>query len=297
LTLPAPDHPLVSVIDFQQVEYAASDIWKQFILNVYCVALKKEFRGKMKYGQNYYDFDEGVMTFTAPGQVISVNDQDKNVGAGYMLVFHSDLVRDQPLGKHIKEYGYFSYAVTEALHLSGEEEQLIEVILKNIEREYLSVTDRYNQPVITSYIELLLNYSDRFYNRQFVTRKNRADSLLAKTEVFLSDYFSGDKTRELGLPSVEYVSAQLHVSPNYLSDLLRTLTGQNTQQHIHHCVIEKAKEILLGTNLSVSEIAYQLGFGYPQSFSRLFKHKTNLSPMEFRRSFNCTRDAENSNLS
>jgi AraC family transcriptional activator of pobA len=286
MLLPKPDHPLVSIINFADVTYSYSDVWKHFMLNFYCIAIKNGCNGKMRYGQNDYDFDEGVMTFTAPGQVMSVSEKDGNPTTGYWLILHPDFLRNYPIGKTINGFGYFSYAVSEALHLSAKEETIVELIMKNIEDEYRSVIDTYSQDVIISHIELLLNYSNRFYNRQFLTRKSASNQLLVRVDTILSDYFNNKTTEQNGLPTVQFISEQLHLSPNYLSDMLRSLTGQNTQQHIHNHLIEKAKEILTSTSLSVSEIAYQLGFEYPQSFNKLFKSKTNLSPLAFRKSYN-----------
>lgn len=286
LGLPKPEHPLVSVIDMSGIKCRFDDNLTSVIYNFYSICTKKNFKGKMKYGQNYYDFDEGIMTFFSPGQVIStVVDEDISL-SGWWLVIHPDFIRNYPLGKTIKEYGYFSYAIHEALHLSEKEEAMITGIMQNIDQEYRSVIDTYSQDVIVSHSELLLNYCNRFYNRQFLTRKNANNSLLVNLEEILTDYFITDKVQKHGLPTVHYISEQLKVSPNYLSDMLRTLTGTSTQQHIHNKLIEKAKEILTTTNLTVSEIAYQLGFEYPQSFNKLFKSKTDLSPLEFRTSFN-----------
>ena len=286
LGLPKPEHPLVSVIDMSGIKCRFDDNLTSVIYNFYSICIKKNFKGKMKYGQNYYDFDEGIMTFFSPGQVIStVVDEDISL-SGWWLVIHPDFIRNYPLGRTIKEYGYFSYALHEALHLSEKEEAMITGIMQNIDQEYRSVIDTYSQDVIVSHSELLLNYCNRFYNRQFLTRKNANSSLLVNLEEILTDYFDTDKVQKYGLPTVLYISEQLKVSPNYLSDMLRTLTGTSTQQHIHNKLIEKAKEILTTTNLTVSEIAYQLGFEYPQSFNKLFKSKTNVSPLEFRTSFN-----------
>lgn len=279
MALPKPEHPLVSIINFANVKYTYSDVWEHFMLNFYCIAIKKGCNGKMKYGQNDYDFDEGVMTFTSPGQVISVSETDDRVISGYWLILHPDFLRSYPVGKKINGYGYFSYAVNEALHLSEKEEVMVEAIMKNIEEEYRSVIDTFSQDVIIAHLELLLNYSNRFYNRQFLTRKSADNQLLARVEAILSEYFNNRDLTQTGLPTVQYISGQLHISPNYLSDTLRNLTGQNTQQHIHNHLIEKAKDILATTSLSVSEIAYQLGFEYPQSFNKLFKSKTKLSPL------------------
>lgn len=202
---------------------------------------------------------------------------------GIWLVVHPDFLRSYPLGKKIKEYGFFSYAVHEALHLSDKEEVMINSLMTTIEQEYYSPIDGFSQDVMVSQIELMLNYCNRFYNRQFITRKNANSDLLVKLEEVLSHYFDAQQS---GLPTVKYVAGQLNVSPHYLSDMLRSTTGQNAQQHIHNTLIEKAKEVLTTTPLSVSEIAYQLGFEYPQSFSKLFKTKTNVSPLEYRRQFN-----------
>lgn len=281
LSLPKPKHPLVSLInvtDIKETETSGS-----FIYNFYLVCIKKDFNGKIKYGQNYYDFDEGIMSFISPGQVLAT---DTRAAAGWLLIIHPDFIQSYSLAQSIKAYGYFSYAVNEALHLSEKEEGMIETILKHIEQEYSSVIDPYSQDVIVAQLELLLRYCNRFYNRQFITRKHASNELLIKLEALLTAYFNGPAARERGLPTVQYISGELNVSANYLSDMLRTLTGQNTQQHIHNKLIEKAKEILAGTSLSVSETAYQLGFEHPQSFNKLFKSKTRVSPLTFRHSFN-----------
>ncbi|WP_299289266.1 AraC family transcriptional regulator [uncultured Mucilaginibacter sp.] len=286
LALPKPEHPLVSVINLDEIQCFADESLKSVVFNFYSVCIKKDFKGKLKYGQNYYDFDEGVLTFFSPGQVISTELTDDLKLSGFWLIIHPDFIQNYPLAKTIKNYGYFSYAVNEALFLSEKEETMIASIMKNIEQEYYANIDYYSQDVMVSHIELLLNYANRFYNRQFITRKNASNDLLVKLENLLSDYFANGKVRELGLPTVHFVSESLNVSPNYLSDLLRMLTGQSTQQHIHNKVIEKAKEVLTTTSLSVSEIAYQLGFERPQSFNKLFKSKVNVSPLAFKHSFN-----------
>jgi len=286
LALPKPEHPLVSVINLSEIKCYFDDSLSSVIYNFYSVCNKKNFNGKMKYGQNYYDFDEGTMTFFSPGQVISTVVSEDMSLSGWWLVIHPDFIRNYPLFKTIKDYGYFSYAVNEALHLSEKEEAMITSTMQNIAQEYYSVIDSYTQDVIISHIELLLNYCNRFYNRQFITRKNAGSDLLIKLEALLSEYFTNEEVQKRGLPTVQYISQKLNISSNYLSDMLRSLTGQNTQQHIHNKLIEKAKELITTTSLSVSEIAYQLGFEYPQSFSKLFKSKTAVSPLEFRHSFN-----------
>ena len=284
--LPKPKHPLVSLINYNDIQYAAIDNSIKAILNFYTVSIKHNADCKFNYGQNYYDFDEGVLAFMEPGQIAS-GTQNGNIKAdGWLLVFHPDLIRNYPIGKNIKNYGFFSYAVNEALHLSESEEEMIGEIFKNIEKEYNHSIDQFSQDVMVSQIELLLNYSNRFYNRQFITRKTASNDLLTKVEALLDGYFKSDKILESGLPTVQYFADKLNLSPNYLSDMLRVMTGQSTQQHIHNKLIEKAKEALSTTNLTVSEIAYQLGFEHPQSFSKLFKTKMNVSPLEYRASFN-----------
>tara|TARA_Y100000310_G_scaffold330236_1_gene401549 strand:+ start:616 stop:1560 length:945 start_codon:yes stop_codon:yes gene_type:complete len=279
-----PKHPLIALIKLEDIPQSKYEPINQ-IMNFYVISLKRCFDGKMKYGQNYYDFDEGVLAFMEPGQVLSTEGGNQKY-EGWWLVFHPDFIRNYPLGKSIKEYGFFSYAVTEALHLSEKEETMLINILKNIEDEYNTSIDHFSQDVMVSHLELFLNYSNRFYNRQFITRKTASDDLLVKMENLLNGYFDTDKALELGLPSVQYFADQLNVSPNYLSDMLRAITGQSTQQHIHHKIIEKAKELLSTTHQSVAEIAYHLGFERPQSFNKLFKSKTNFSPLDYRSSFN-----------
>jgi len=286
LELPKPKHPLISVINFEEIKCFEDERLRSVSYNFYCIAIKKNFDGKMKYGQQYYDFDEGVMTFFSPTQVVTTDIVNGLKLSGYWLVLHPDFIRNYPLGKSIKEYGYFYYAVNEALHLSVDEENEVISIMQHIEREYRSIIDNFSQDVIVSQIDLILNYCNRFYNRQFITRKTANNDLLIKLENLLTAYFDSEHLQKSGLPTVRHISDELNVSADYLSDMLRSLTGQNTQQHIHNHLIEKAKELLSTTPLSISEIAYELGFEYPQSFSKLFKNKINLTPLEFRKSFN-----------
>jgi AraC family transcriptional activator of pobA len=285
LSLPAPLHPLVSVINLAESVFLEDEIWKGFINQFYCVALKREATGKIKYGQQHYDYDKGVLSFTAPNQVQSLDLQTMDcTGNGTLLIFHPDFLLRHPLAATISSYGYFSYAVNEALHLSAEEEDDLITILNKIDKECAHI-DKHTQDIVITQIELLLNYSNRFYERQFLTRKNNNHELLAKFERIVEDYFN-DEHLQQGLLTVQYVAGLMNLSPNYLSDLLRVHTGQNTQQHIHEKVIQQAKLKLSTTKLSVSEIAYTLGFEHAQSFSTLFKKKTTMSPLEFRQSFN-----------
>ena len=285
LSLPAPLHPLVSVINLAESIFLDDDVWKGFVNQFYCVALKRDAKGKVKYGQQHYDYDKGVLIFTAPNQVQYLDVQNMECGSGHLLIFHRDFLLKHPLASNINNYGFFSYAVNEALHLSAEEENDLIAILKKIDKECAHI-DKHTQEIILSQIELLLNYSNRFYERQFITRKNNNHELLSKFDELVDSYFDKNEVGQQGLLTVQYIARQMNLSPNYLSDLLRVHTGQNTQQHIHEKLIEKAKEKLSITSLSVNEIAYALGFEHAQSFSTLFKKKTNMSPVEFRRSFN-----------
>jgi AraC family transcriptional activator of pobA len=285
LGLPKPLHPLVSLVDYGKIEMDRSILSEPLILGFYKISYKKNFRGKMKYGQGYYDFDEGGMFFVAPNQLIT-RDEDNQDYEGYTLLIHPDFIRNHPLGKAIRNFGFFSYSANEALHLSEKEKEIIVSVFKTIEQELSTNIDDFSQDVMVALIEVLLNYSNRFYKRQFITRKAVSHDLLEKMETLLADHFNNETAMMKGLPTVQYLSDQLNISPGYLSDMLRSLTGQNAQQHIHNKLIEKAKEILSVSNLSVAEIAYQLGFEHPQSFSKLFKNKTKLSPVEFRQSFN-----------
>ncbi|RZJ71461.1 AraC family transcriptional regulator [Flavobacterium sp.] len=282
--LPEPMHPLVSVIRISDVRFADPEIWKHFSVDFYCISLKKNVGGKTRYGQKYYDYDKGVMTFIAPKQVMSLDESQTDIlrpASGYALFVHPDFLYGHALATEIKNYGFFSYAINEALHLSEKEEKDVADIFEKIDREYQHI-DKHTQGIILSQIELLLNYSNRFYERQFITRKKVNHDVLTKVESLLDEHFSKPNPN---LPTVEFLANQLHLSPHYLSDLLRSLTGQSAQQHIQQKRIEKAKEYLSLTNLSVAEIAYQLGFEYPQSFNKLFKRKTNLSPLAFRQTF------------
>ncbi|WP_406824339.1 helix-turn-helix domain-containing protein [Pedobacter sp. KACC 23697] len=282
LSLPEPRHPLVSVINLAQSVFLEDEIWNGFVNRFYCVALKREAKGKIRYGQQHYDYDKGVLSFTAPNQVQQLDLQNMECGSGYLLIFHPDFLLQHTLANSIHQYGFFDYAVNEALHLSaGEEDDLI-TILHKIDQECRHI-DKHTQEIILTQIESLLKYSNRFYERQFLTRKNNNLALLTRFEQLIDDYFNSDVN---SLLTVHHIAAKMNLSPNYLSDLLRIHTGQNTQQHIHEKLIAKAKEKLSTTNLSVSEIAYALGFEHAQSFSTLFKKKTNLSPLEFRQAFN-----------
>jgi len=287
--LPKPKHPLVSLINGATGPAPIIRSPGAHVLKFYKISYKPRLGGKIKYGQDYYDFDEGGLLFASPNQLIgSDTDSDESVRecSLYTLLIHPDFLWNYPLAKKIKQYGFFSYSTHEALHLSETEKETILAIFKSIDEELNSRIDDFSQDVIISQVELLLNYANRFYKRQFITRKAVSNNLLQKLEDVLDEYFSSEKTLSQGIPTVQYLSEKLNISPSYLSDMLRSLTGQNAQQHIHQKLIEKAKEKLSTTSLSVSEVAYALGFEHPQSFSKLFKTKTSQSPLEFRQSFN-----------
>lgn len=277
---------MVSLINGTHTPIDQDRLPQPHVLGFYKVSYKPKLAGKLKYGQSYYDFDEGGLLFAAPGQLIGSNDNDASVCSEYTLLIHPDFFLGYPLAKNIKQYGFFSYSTRETLHLSEEEKETIMGVFKMIENKLTSRIDDFSQHVVIAQIDLLLNYANRFYKRQLITRKAVNTDLLQKLEEILEACFSGENSLDLGIPTVQYLAERLNISPSYLSDILRSLTGQNAQQHIHNKLIEKAKEKLSTTNLSVSEVAYELGFEHPQSFSKLFKTKTNLSPLEFKRSFN-----------
>lgn len=285
--LPKPEHPLISVVDYELIRHSPEFNVTSWTLDFFSISLKRNSAAKMKYGQQEYDFDDGILFFMAPGQVfrIEINSELKPEHSGWILLIHPDFIWNTGLAKNIRKYEFFDYSVNEALFLSEKEETTMNQIIGNIRQEYHSNIDSFSQNIIISQIETLLNYAERFYHRQFITRKISNHHILDQLEEALAEYFREGDLRQKGLPSVQYVADLLGVSPNYLSGLLRVLTGQSTQQHIHDKLIEKAKERLSTTDLPITAIAYELGFEHSQSFSKLFKSKTNLSPQEFRRSF------------
>ncbi|TSE08317.1 AraC family transcriptional regulator [Aquimarina algiphila] len=286
--LPAPEHPLISVIDYASIRHSDESNSMSWLLDFYVISLKKSSHTKFRYGYQQCDFDEGSLFFMAPNQVFRV-EVDKNhtpVNSGWILLIHPDFIWGTTLIKTIKQFVFFDYTVNEALFLSSKEESILNGIIQNIQQEYQANIDKFGKQIISTHIENLLSYSERFYNRQFITREKVNHQILERLEKLLTDYFNSDDLVIKGLPSVQDVSEELNVSQSYLGSLLRVLTGQNTQQHIHEKLIEKAKEKLSTTNLTISEIAYELGFEHSQSFSKLFKSKTQFSPLEFRQSFN-----------
>jgi len=278
--LPKPRHPLVALMNNVDNRIVIPALPHAHVLNFYKISFHtNKLSKRYKYGNQFYDFDEGGLFFIAPGQVIAAEPDDDH--GGYVILIHPDFLLGHPLAKKIKQYGFWSYSVNEVLHLSEEERSAIMAIFRIFEEELHNRIDDFSQDVMIAQIELLLTYANRFYKRQFITRKPVNHDVLQRLDHLLDDYFENEK----GIPTVQWLAEQVNLSPGYLSDMLRTLVGENAQHLIHHKLIEKAKEKLSTTNLSVAEVAYELGFEYPQSFSKLFKAKTNLSPVEFRKSF------------
>ncbi|OON69618.1 helix-turn-helix domain-containing protein [Hymenobacter sp. CRA2] len=278
---PPPLHPMFTVIDLAN-HRTPPPMQGAALRQLYIISLKKGLKGQLRYGRQAYDFSQGVLGFYAPGQLCEGNDSlDLSEMSGWMLVFHPDLLLRHPLARNITTYGFFSYEVHEALHLSAAEEQMLDGLINSLRQEHAQPVDAFTQDVLVSQLDVLLSYANRFYHRQFLTRRAAEHDLLTRFEALLTAYFNQENA-EQPLPTVQYFADALHVSPAYLSDMLRALTGQNTQQHIHQALIAKAKLLLRGTALSINETAYQLGFEYPQYFSRLFKSKTGLTPAAFR---------------
>jgi len=287
--LPPPQHPLFSVVDVGTVPHRDGEEPASMVFDFYSISIKRMRNVTVKYGQQPFDFNDGIMSFMAPSQVfgMTVANKDEAVEkSGWVLYIHPDFIWNTPLSSAIKRYEFWDYSLHEALFLSAKEEATIMAVVRAIDQEYQATIDRFSKPIIVSHVESLLNYADRFYHRQFITREKANHQVLERVETLLQAYFNSHNLGERGLPTVQYVADCLHLSPKYLSTLLRLLTGQNTQQHIHTQLIAKAKEKLATTTLTVSEIAYELGFEHVPSFSKLFKTKTNLSPVEFRTSFN-----------
>lgn len=285
---PNPLHPLITVINLGDMKAPPFAKPTNLVYDFYCITLKKNTGLTFKYGQHDYDFNDGTLFFMAPQQVFGFQSATENTEKpeGWALLFHPDFIWNTSLASTIKNFEYFDYAVNEALHISDKEKQIVTRIVTIIEQEYQSNIDKFSQDIIIGQIESLLNYADRFYQRQFIIRKKINHQILDQLENLLADYFTGSNPVELGLPTVQYISSQLHISPNYLSRLLTTLTQKSTKQFIQDKIIEIAKQKLSITNLSIKEIAFELGFEHPQSFNKLFKSNTAMSPLEFRMSFN-----------
>jgi len=277
-----PKHPLIGIIDFSKVDFGRYPNIKAST-GFYTIMLKNLCPGALRYGRHYYDFQEGTLFFLGPNQVISLEDPDETKDVyGWGLVFHPELLRGTSLSGRIREYSFFSYNVYEALHLSEQEKGKLSEIIQDIELELNQNFDKHSKTLIVSTIELLLNYCNRYYDRQFIMRTATNKDIIGDFEGLLDHFFKPDALHNQGFPSVKYFAEQLHLSPNYLSDLLKKETGKNGTEQIQFHVIELAKDRLLSTNVSVSEIAYDLGFEYPQYFSKMFKKKTGMTPVEYR---------------
>ncbi|WP_022821665.1 helix-turn-helix domain-containing protein [Hymenobacter norwichensis] len=286
LGLPPPLHPLISLLHGAPAPAENRDAPHTHVLSFYKIAYRPRLSSRLLYGQGYYDFEEGGLLFAAPNQLIGGTEEHEGAAcAQYTLLLHPDFLVNYPLAKKIRQYNFFTYSINEALHVSEQEKELLLALFKTMEAELASRLDEFSQEVIIAQLELLFTYAQRFYKRQFLTRKAVHNDLLQRLEETLRDCFRPENLLRRGIPTVQYLAECLHVSPSYLSDMLRALTGQSAQQHIHDQLIAQAKEQLATTGLSVSEVAYLLGFEHSQSFSRFFKTKTAFSPLAFRRSF------------
>lgn len=277
-------HPLVAVVDFSKAdEFIESGT--RLSANFYSLMFKNYCANQIKYGRQSIDFQEGSLICIAPKQVLTMDSEIEKKAdmMGWGLFFHPDLIRNTSLSDRINEYTFFSYEMTEALHLSDKEKQILFDCVQNIENELQENIDNYSQTLIVSNIELLLNYCSRYYGRQFITRKHSNSTIVSQVEKLLKQYYETSEIKETGLPSVNFLARNVNLSASYLSDLLKKETGMNAQDHIHYYLIESAKNTLLNTDNSISEIAYSLGFDYPQYFSKLFKSKTGQTPVEYRK--------------
>lgn len=280
-------HPLVAVVDFSQFDEHLEN-GTRVSCDFYCIMFKNYCVNNLRYGRQSYDFQEGSLMCIAPKQVLTMDNEieEKEDKLGWGLFFHPDLLRGTSLSAKMKDYTFFSYETSEALHLSDKEKEILYDCVQKIGTELQENIDKHSQTLIVSNIELLLNYCTRYYDRQFITRKNANSTTVSAVEELLKNYFSSDELKEKGLPTVKYLAENVHLSPSYLSDLLRKETGMNAQDHIHYYLIEEAKNILMNSDFSISEIAYSLGFEYPQYFSKLFKRKTGQKPGEYRMNAN-----------
>ncbi|MCK8520133.1 helix-turn-helix domain-containing protein [Aquimarina sp. D1M17] len=285
LQFPKPKHPLVSVLPItdKMTNYDYGD--HSYVFSFYQISLKLGISGSLNYGRNSYDFQEGTMVFMKPNQTIKIENRPEYKGSsGWTLLFHPDLIHKSELGKIIKDYSFFNYETNEALHLSDEEKSSLTDLVKKIEKEYNQNIDKHSQELIITNIDLLLKYCKRYYDRQFFTRTNLNKDLVTKFQEIMSEYFDSEKYKDLGVLTVSYCANKLNMSANYLGDLLKNETGISAKEHINSFLIDQAKTKMLTTSKSISEIAYDFGFEYPQSFNKLFKSKTGLTPTQYRSS-------------
>lgn len=280
-----PKHPLITVIDYSKLKPSKEYLDTKFLTEFYIISLKEPSPKSLLYGRQYYDFEEGTMMFMSPNQVFSVRDYDQDDKTNYQgwgLYFHPDLLVGSSLYSKINDFTFFSYSVSEALHVSEDEKQTLSTLVKSIEKECQTNIDKYSKDLIVTAIEQVLNYSQRFYGRQFITRQKLNTDLVSKFEQLLKQYFQSAAIIEKGLPGVDYFAEKLNLSSGYLGDLLKKQTGRTTKDYIQTEVLEQAKHRLLNSNQTVNEIAYSLGFEYPQYFNRLFKSKTGMTPSKYR---------------
>ncbi len=280
LGIDPPKHPLISIVQWENLTPPKEKTLVKYMSDFYTVMLKDADCG-LQYGRNYYDFDQGLLTFIGPKQVFATTNENFSA-TGWMLVFHPDLIRQSNLGKNISNYSFFSYDVHEALHLSDKEEDILNDCIAKLEFELEQNIDAHSKNLLVSNIELLLNYCNRFYERQFHTRADSHSDVVTSVEKLIKDYYDDGKQLQEGTPTINYLANEVNLSANYLSDLLKKETGRNTKEHINHFVVDRAKTILLNSEDNVSEIAYDLGFNYPHYFSRMFKKETGMTPQKYR---------------
>ena len=287
LELPRPEHPMLSVFSAQGEGYlpCPKESSPPIANDCYSISLKKIVKGDVNYGRTKYDFTNGALIFIAPRQVMQWDSSVVFEQKGFSINFHEDFIKGTELAQQIKQYGFFSYSVSEALHLSPKEEKLMESIVENIDLEYQNNHDEFSKDIIISQLSTLLKYANRFYERQFINRKELSNDLLEQFNKQLEAYFDSGQLQENGIPSIEKIADQLSVSQRYLSDTLKKETGKTSTEHLQLFLIDEAKNILLDPNKTVSEVAYELGFEYPPYFSRLFKKKEGISPTEYREKY------------
>ncbi|WP_196890245.1 helix-turn-helix domain-containing protein [Aureivirga sp. CE67] len=284
MNLPGPKHPLITFIDYSETPFKMKLPKHKFICNFYQISFKSDQNGFVKYGRETYDYQEGTLIYVAPNQVVEYATSDEvEMNSGWTLFFHADLIRSFSLDKKMKDYSFFNYQSNEALHISEKEKEIIESIMHKIQIELDSNLDDFSEEVIVSNLELLFNYSKRFYNRQFITRKRFNSDVISEFIDLLENYFEKNIQQESGLPTTQYFAEKLNYSSNYLNELVKKQTGKSVSEHINFKVLELAKSSLLNTTKTVSEIAFELGFTYSQYFSRFFKKNTGKTPIEYRK--------------
>ena len=287
MELPRPEHPMFSVLFAKGDDLlpCPKESSPPITTDCFSISLKKVMKGDLNYGRTTYDFTNGALIFMSPRQVLQWDSRVVFEQPGFSINFHEDFIKGTELAQQIKKYGFFSYAVNEALHLSPREEKQMESIVENIEIEYSNNQDKFSKDIIISQLSTLLKYANRFYERQFLNRRELSNNLLEKFNKELEDYLSSGQLQEQGIPSIDQIAQKMCVSQRYLSDTLKRETGKTSSEHLQLYLIDEAKSVLLHPNKSISEVAYELGFEYPQYFSRLFKKKAGISPSDYREKF------------